>query len=586
VPPPVIPALNPKQLAVASVSSVIGGLVGAAFGGSVVMTFVGLAVGPWLTAFVEHPGPHRRRRVALVALLALLVFACRKALASIRGRRTSATTAMGRQRRQVLRVAVTSAVGAVVAVFAVTAGEVAGGDSLVGKDRTTFFGGGTSRPHGPGVPNSPGTSGRGGGSSAGERGSRAPSLQVPDRIVVTAPDRRGRRVTYRAPAADATGNPLTPTCGPPSGTVFDLGSTAVRCTVTDARGKRTDGDFVVVVHQGPSPPAKDTKAPTLSVPDDLTRKTKSDGLNVTYLATASDDRDGPLAPSCRPASGDRFDLGRTRVACSATDAAGHTTRAGFTVTVVRAGTGQPADTTPPDIVIPDDIRLAATGPQGRQVGYRTAATDDRDGSLKPVCDPPPGSMFAVGTSSVRCTATNSAGLSTTRSFTVEVVDGPPVLRLSSPDPVLTTSDKGANVTFTADATDAVDGDLQPTCSPRSGSFFTLGEQTVKCTVKDSAGNIEEGTTTVRVTRQPDTTPPRILGKRTVRAPAPDGDPVEVTFKLVGRDDRDGRVPVTCSPESRSIFPIGTTRVVCTARDSAGNEAEVKVRVVVEDTRPT
>jgi hypothetical protein len=41
----VFSALNPKQLAVASVSSVIGGLVGAAFGGSVVMTFVGLRSG-------------------------------------------------------------------------------------------------------------------------------------------------------------------------------------------------------------------------------------------------------------------------------------------------------------------------------------------------------------------------------------------------------------------------------------------------------------------------------------------------------------------------------------------------------------
>jgi hypothetical protein len=86
----------------------------------------------------------------------LLVFACRRAPASIRGRRTSATTAIGRQRRQVVRVALTSAVGAVVAVFALTAGEVAGGDSLVGKDGTTFFGGGTPRPHGPGVAGSPG----------------------------------------------------------------------------------------------------------------------------------------------------------------------------------------------------------------------------------------------------------------------------------------------------------------------------------------------------------------------------------------------------------------------------------------------
>jgi hypothetical protein len=86
---------------------------------------------------------------------------------------------------------------------------------------------------------------------------------------------------------------------------------------------------------------------------------------------------------------------------------------------------------------------------------------------------------------------------------------------------------------------------------------------------------------VRVSAPPDTTPPRIVGKRTVRAQAPDGDPVAVRFKLVGRDDRDGRVPVTCSPESGSVFNVGTTLVECAARDRAGNEATAKVRVFVE-----
>jgi hypothetical protein len=70
-------ALDAKQLKLSSLSSVLGGIVGAALGGGMAMTLVGMAVTPWLTAFVEYPGPHRRRRVALVVLLAAVVCALR-----------------------------------------------------------------------------------------------------------------------------------------------------------------------------------------------------------------------------------------------------------------------------------------------------------------------------------------------------------------------------------------------------------------------------------------------------------------------------------------------------------------------------
>jgi hypothetical protein len=68
--------LDARQLMLSSLSSVLGGVVGAALGGGA-MTFVGMAVTPWLTAFVEYPGPHRRRRVTLVVLFAAVVFMSR-----------------------------------------------------------------------------------------------------------------------------------------------------------------------------------------------------------------------------------------------------------------------------------------------------------------------------------------------------------------------------------------------------------------------------------------------------------------------------------------------------------------------------
>jgi hypothetical protein len=70
-------ALETKQLMLSSLSSVLGGVVGAALGGGGAMTLVGMAVAPWLTAFVEYPGPYRHRRVTLVLLVAATVSAIR-----------------------------------------------------------------------------------------------------------------------------------------------------------------------------------------------------------------------------------------------------------------------------------------------------------------------------------------------------------------------------------------------------------------------------------------------------------------------------------------------------------------------------
>lgn len=568
-PPADIPALTPKKLALASLSSVLGGLVGVAFGGTTAMIFVGMAVSPWLTAFVEHPGPHRHRRVALVALLAFLIMGCRRALASVRGRRTSATTGAAQEARELCRVALTGAIAVAVAVLVITGGELAAGEAVAGDRDTTFFGGG-------------------GGSSAqgsGDRSSGRPSLRLPSRVVVTTSDLDGDRVTYHATAADDAGNALLPTCAPLSGTIFPIGDTRVRCTVTDAEGKRAEGGFVVTVKRGRVPRPQDTEPPMLSVPADFIRETETasdNGLIVTYLVTASDDRDGLLTPSCRPVSGSRFDLGRRRVTCSATDAAGRTSRASFMVTVVRADDSAAVDTTPPDIRVPHSIRRLATGPQGRQISYEASATDDRDGRLRPVCDSPSGSVFGIGTRTVRCTATNRAGLGASRGFSVQVIDGPPVLEISTPGRVPATSDKGARVTFTASATDVVDGDLQPVCDRRSGSIFPVGERKVRCTVKDSAGGTDEDTITVTVIETADTTAPQITGDKSATESSEDGESVRVDFNVTANDDRDGSVDVSCAPTNPGDrFPVGVTEVTCNAHDSAGNKASHHtVRVTV------
>ena len=79
----------------------------------------------------------------------------------------------------------------------------------------------------------------------------------------------------------------------------------------------------------------DTTPPTVTVPANITAEaTSGSGAVVTYSGqSASDLVDGVLPATCTPPSGSAFGLGSTTVTCTATDAAGNTGSASFTVTV-------------------------------------------------------------------------------------------------------------------------------------------------------------------------------------------------------------------------------------------------------------
>ena len=67
-----------------------------------------------------------------------------------------------------------------------------------------------------------------------------------------------------------------------------------------------------------------------------------------------------------------------------------------------------------------------------------------------------------------------------------------------------TGSSGAVVTFSASASDIVDGSITPSCLPPSGSTLPVGTTTVTCTATDVHGNTGSGSFSVTVQ---DTTPP-------------------------------------------------------------------------------
>ena len=56
-------------------------------------------------------------------------------------------------------------------------------------------------------------------------------------------------------------------------------------------------------------------------------------IRVRFSVTANDAADGSVPVACRPRSGSLFGLGRTAIACSATDSSQNTARTRFTITV-------------------------------------------------------------------------------------------------------------------------------------------------------------------------------------------------------------------------------------------------------------
>ncbi|HEX5504820.1 MAG TPA: HYR domain-containing protein, partial [Thermomicrobiales bacterium] len=213
------------------------------------------------------------------------------------------------------------------------------------------------------------------------------------------------RVSVASDGGQANGCSRDPTLS------ADGRSVAFRSFASNLVPDDTNGTWDVFVHDRL---ALDTTPPVLTMPAAITAEaTGPAGAAVPYTATATDAVDGAVAVACAPASGATFPLGTTTVNCSAGDKAGNTATGSFAVTV--------RDTTRPTLTVPANMTLDATGPAGAPVTYTATASDTVDPRPAVSCAPPNGGTFAIGATTVVCTATDAAGNRARATFTVTVL---------------------------------------------------------------------------------------------------------------------------------------------------------------------
>src|SRR5439155_15478413 len=275
------------------------------------------------------------------------------------------------------------------------------------------------------------------------------------------------------------------TCVPPSGSTFAKGLTTVACTNTDASGNSAHCSFTITVN--------DNEPPSVVCPANIVTNLPAGQCSdqiVSFDVSATDNCPG-VTVSCTPTNGSVFPKGTNVVTCTATDAVGNTTNCNFSV-IVR-------DTEAPLVTCPANIMTnAAAGQCSQLVSFEVTVTDNCPGATVS-CAPASGSAFPGGVNTVTCTAIDASGNTNACTFTVTVNDlEPPII--TCPANIVTNSapeETSQIVTYAPSASDNCPG-TQVSCTPPSGSSFSLGTVTVNCVATDTAGNTDACNFTVTV----------------------------------------------------------------------------------------
>ena len=242
---------------------------------------------------------------------------------------------------------------------------------------------------------------------------------------------------------------------------------------------------------------------------------------------------------------------------------------------------------PSALTVTSNSPQEATSPSGASVTYSVTSSD---AAVQITCsDGASGTgsasrtaTYGVGSHNVNCSGSDGSAVS----VPIEVTDKTaPTLSLPSDQTLSAPTYVGVPYSYSATATDVVDGSVAVSCDHASGSTFPPGPTTVTCNASDSRGNKATGsfTVTVNVVDNPPALSP--TADITREANSPQGSVVTYAAPTAV-DDIDGPIAlVTCAPASGTRFPLGTTVVTCQAADAHGHTGSSTFSIHVVDTTP-
>jgi hypothetical protein len=354
-----------------------------------------------------------------------------------------------------------------------------------------------------------------------------------------------------------------------SGSTFNVGTTTLMYTATDAAGNAGSCSVDITID--------DNTNPTANCPTNITQNQTAGqcGANVNFTIPAATDNCSVMSTSANPASGSFFAAGTTQVTVTAMDASGNTGTCTFDVTI--------NDTENPTANCPGTQTVANTAGQcGANVSFSIPTPTDNCTATSSA-SPASGSFFNVGTTQVTVTATDGTNTDQcTFNVVVNDTENPTAICPGTQTVNSTAGQCGANVSFSVtNPTDNCPG-ATSVASPVSGSFFNVGTTQVTVTATDGT-NTDQCTFNVVVN---DTENPTINCPNNITVNAPANQCfAAVLYASPSTSDNCPGETFVCNPVAGSNFNVGTTTVTCTVTDVAGNSANCSFNITVNDVTP-
>jgi gliding motility-associated-like protein len=355
---------------------------------------------------------------------------------------------------------------------------------------------------------------------------------------------------------------------------FPLGVTTVTWTVTDASGNiNTDTQDVTVEDQ--------TDPTIVGLPADFAVNTDPGVCEaaVNWAAPVANDNcpGAGIAQTAGIANGSNFPTGVHTIEYTATDAAGNTFSATFTVTV--------NDNENPTITAPADITVSADNSCQANPALGSTTTGDNCGVAMVSNDAP--ASFPLGSTIVTWTVTDINGNTNNDTQTINVIDDQDPVIVNLPANIVVSNDPGV--------CEAVVNWIEPTVSDNcigatisqisgiaNGGTFPVGVSTVEYEALDGSGNSVIGSFTVTVD---DTENPTVTAPINVTVSADNNcQATGVALGAPTTNDNCGVASVT--NDAPSIYSLGVTTVTWTVTDNSGNiSTDTQDVTVVDDEDP-
>lgn len=384
---------------------------------------------------------------------------------------------------------------------------------------------------------------------------KPPKLMIPQDVVFVAISYDKNEVYLGEPVVIDNGKIMSITNDAPQ--FFKIGNTTVTWTAADTSGNVASKKQMVSII--------DTLAPVITPPENIIFEATSLNENVIDLGTpiVSDIQNVTITNNAPQV----FPYGETNVTWLALDPAGNSATANQIVTVI--------DTTPPTLVIPNDIVFEATSIDRNAISVDNATASDITGISKIENNSP--DVFPFGTTVVTWTATDKVGNSISRDQIVTVIDTTaPQIRAPN-DLVLEAMDREANI-VDLDlpwAFDTIGVESYTNDAPVS---YPIGMTTVTWTAVDTSGNTASDTQTVTIR---DTTPPAIVPPSNIVIEATSSSGISIKIGEADVSDIIGIESVTNN--APDDFSLGNTTVTWTATDMFGNSASADQLISIIDT---